>query len=169
MCIVFLIVIPVVLLVAALILRAAVWLANKCLPQPGRRYYDEEDYDDEWESYDRPRRTRRGGRTAIPEPSLGWAVVIVIVNGVVQFVINFMIGFVAGAGGLANNQGAMIGLQGCSLVLNFFISAGVLTSMLPTTFPRACLVVLFQFLIGLVIAIIIIVPIVAVFGLAALR
>lgn len=78
-------------------------------------------------------------------------------------------GFVAGAGGLGRNQGAMLALQGCSLVINFFISAGVLTSMLPTTFPRSCLVVLFQYLIGLAIVIVIVVPLVVIGGFAAFR
>jgi hypothetical protein len=170
MCIVLLIAIPVGLLIGALILRAAVWLANKCLPQPRARYYDEDDYEDEWDSYDRPRRTRRGGgRAAIPEPTLGRAMLIVFVVWIANVVVGFMMGFVAGAGGLVRNQAGMVGLQGCSLVINFLIAASILTPMLPTTFPRACLVVLFQFLIGLVIVIIIVVPIVAVFGLAAWR
>lgn len=171
MCVVLVIAIPIGLLIGALILRAAVWLANKCLPQPAARYYDDDDYDDDWDSdEERPRRRRPGGgRSAIPEPNLGWAMLIVFVAWIASAVVGFAMGFVAGAGGLARNQGAMLGLQGCNLVINFLISAGVLTSMLPTTFPRACLVVLFQFLIGLVIAVIILVPLIVIGGVAAFR
>ena len=44
------------------------------------------------------------------------------------------------------------------LPIGFLINAGVLTAMLPTTFPRACLVVLFEYLVAIVICIVIAVP-----------
>ena len=40
------------------------------------------------------------------------------------------------------------------LPIGFLINAGVLTAMLPTTFPRACLVVLFEYLIAIAIYVI---------------
>src|SRR5947209_277455 len=73
-----------VLLVLALLLWAAVWLSNKCLPQPTSRYYDddEDDYDErDWDEYERPRRRRpTSTRTAIPQPSYVWCVLVEFVN-----------------------------------------------------------------------------------------
>lgn len=147
------------LAISAVILRAAVWAANKCLPQPRSRYDD--DYDDWDDDYDRPRRRRRGrASTAIPTPSMGHAMGIVFVNGIIGFVIGFVIGLMFGLAGLANNPGGQIMLQGLNLGVGFLVAASVLTMMLPTTFPRACLVVLFQYLIAIAIAIVIVVPIV---------
>jgi len=171
-CVVLLIVIPIGLMIGALILRAAVWLANKCLTAPVSRYDDdEEEYDDDWDEYDRParRRGRRNNSTAIPEPSFGWAMLIVFVNWIVNAGVGFVMGVAAGGAGLARDPGAMLVLQGCSLVVNFFISAGLLTAMLPTTFPRACLVVLFQFLIALAIAVVIVVPLLVIGGMRMFR
>jgi hypothetical protein len=168
----FLFVIIIVLVVAGLILCAAVWLSNKCLPQPvsrRRRYDDYDDDDDEdWSSYNRPRR-RSGSGTAIPQPGLGWAIVIVLVNGIANFIANLVIGVVAGAGGAMRNPGAAIAVNCCSFIVNFFISTGLLSAMLPTTYPRACLVWLFQLLICIAIAIIIIVPIFLIAGVGAGR
>jgi hypothetical protein len=152
----------IVLVIGALILCAAVWLANKCLPEPvnRRRYYDDDDDDyDDWSDYDRPRRGRTG--TAIPAPNIGYAMVIVLVTGVATVIVGFMMGFVAGAGGLARNP---LALRGCSFVIGFFIATGLLSAMLPTTYPRACLVWLFEFLIGLAIGIVIVAPILVVTG-----
>jgi hypothetical protein len=156
MCVVALIAIPIGLLIGAVILRAACWAANKCLPQPSSRYYDDDDEYD-WDE-DRPRRRRRSSAKAIPEPSMGQAMGIVFVNFIISFVVGFAIGFVMGAGGMGKDPAAVIVIQGLNLVLSFLIAAGVITAMLPTTFPRACLVVLFQYLIVLAIAIVIMVP-----------
>lgn len=165
MCIVLLFAIPIGLMIGALILMAAVWLANKCLAPQSRRkssYYDDDD-DYDW---DAPRSRR--SRSPIPEPPFGQAVLIVFVTWIIGAVIGFAIGFMAGAGGLARGNG-MIGLQICSGLINLVISASVNASMLPTTFPRACLVVLFQFLIGLAIALVFIVPLFALGALGGLR
>jgi hypothetical protein len=152
-----LIALPIGLLIGAVILRAAVSFANKCLPQTSSRYDDDDYYD--WDDDDRPRsRRRRSSTKAIPEPSMGQAMLIVFVNAVVGGGVGFVIGFVMGAAGLANDRGAMVVMQGMNLVLGFLIAAGILTAMLPTTFPRACLVVLFQYLIVLAICIVILVP-----------
>lgn len=156
LCVIALVAIPIGLLIGAVILRAACWAANKCLPQPSSRYDDDDDYD--WDEDDRPRRRRRSSAKAIPEPSMGQAMGIVFVNFIISFVVGGAIGFVVGAGGMARDPAAVIAMQGINLVLGFFIAAGVITAMLPTTFPRACLVVLFQYLIVLAIAIVIMVP-----------
>jgi hypothetical protein len=156
-------------LIGALILRAAVWCANKCLPKPQSAYYDDEDdYDrerDDDDDFDRPRLRRRGRgpSTAIPEPDFGRACLIVFVNLIIQFGLGFVLGMMAGAAGAGADGLQMI--QVLSYVLGFFISATVYTSMLPTTFGRASLVVLFQYLIVIAIAIIVVVPIVLALGL----
>jgi len=169
-CIIIIVAILIGLCIAALILMAAVWIANKCLSQPASRHYidDYDDYEDDWE-YERPRRRRRGGGAAIPPPNFGWAVLIVFVTAIVQFGVAFAMGFVAGMGGAAGNQQAMLGLQCCSYIVGFFIMAGMCSAMLPTTFARACLVALFDYLISLALAIIIAVPIILLVGLKNFR
>jgi hypothetical protein len=169
-CVIALLAIPIGLAIGALILLAAIWLANKCLPQPRsrRRYYDD---DDDYYEWDAPRRHRRGGTsTAVPVPSFGQAMLIVFVNWIVNFGVGFVIGFVLGAAGAAKNQGGMVLVQAISLAVGFVVSATILSGMLPTSFGRACLVVLFQYLIAIAIAIVIIVPLVIMgVGLAGLK
>jgi hypothetical protein len=167
-CVIILLMIPVGLAIGALILLAAVWLANMCLPQPRsrRRYYDDDDDDYEW---DAPRRRRGSSSTAIPMPGFGHAMLIVFVNAIVNFGIGFVIGFMFGAAGAANKQNTMLVIQVISFAIGFVVSATILSGMLPTTFPRACLVVLFQHLILLAIVIIIVVPIAIMGGLAGLK
>ena len=155
-CVLILVMIPVGLLIGAGILLGAIALANMCLPQPRNRYYDD-DYDD-WDDYDRPARRRNRSGKAIPPPTLGYAVAIVLVNGLISFAISFVIGLVMDRAGVVNKPGLMLMMQGFNLVIGFLISASVLTSMLPTTFPRACLVVVFQYVIVFVIALVIFVP-----------
>lgn len=152
---------PIGLLIGAVILRAAVHFANKCLPSPVER-----DYDEDWDDYDRP---RRRARSAIPDPALGKAMGIVFVRFIVGFVISFVIGFFIGAGmagmgrvgGGRPDPGIQLVATLIQLPIGFLINASILMPMLPTTFPRACLVVLFEYLIALAIAIIIAVPLVA--------
>lgn len=151
-------------LIGALILRAAVWCTNKCLPQPQPHYRDD-DYDDrdDDDDFDRPvRRRPRRATTAIPEPDFGRACLIVFVNFIIQLGIGFVLGFMAGAAGVGLDGIQVI--QILSYVIGFFISAAVCTAMLPTSFGRACLVVLFQYLIAIVIVIIVAVPLVLALG-----
>ena len=178
----------VALFIYALIIRAAVWISNKCLggSSGGRSsYYDDDyddDYDDEDDYYERPaRRRRRSGGDAIPEPNLGKGMGIALVALIVQFVVGFVIGIAfAGAMGAAGpgnpfnprggaDVGAQLAVNCCSAILGFFIWAGILTAMLPTSFARASLVTLFIYIIGFVIGVIIVVAIIAVMGLDALR
>jgi hypothetical protein len=149
-CCVFLFAIPIGLLIGAAILRGAVSLANKCLPkQPARENDGWGDDVRSWDDYDRPR-----APALIPEPSMGKAMGIVFVIFIIGIIISIPINIAFGLG--AANMGMRPGQQDplmsllASLVqlpISFLVNAGVLTGMLPTSFPRACLVVLFQFLV----------------------
>lgn len=153
---------PIGLLIGAVILRGGVSFANKCLPQPRSRDWDDDEDEDDW---DRPARRRRSrSASAIPEPALGKAMGIVFVGFIVSFLISIPISLVMGAGAGAQPAGAR-GADAAQLIasliqlpIGFLIAAGVRTGMLPTTFPRACLVVLFEYLIIIAICIVIGVP-----------
>ena len=159
---------PIGLLIGAVILRAGVSFANKCLPREAERDDDWDDgYDDADEDDDRPRRrrSRRRAPAAIPEPALGKAVGIVLVNAIIGFIISIPINLALGLG--AVNAGGGRGDPTMSIIasliqlpIGFLVNAAVLTSMLPTTFPRACLVVLFEYLIVIGICVVIAVPLV---------
>jgi hypothetical protein len=171
LCCVLGVALPIGLLIGAAILRGGVHFANKCLPKEVER--DDDDYDD-WDDYDRPRRRRRAA--LIPEPGLGKAMGIVLVRAIIGFVvsipINLVLGLgVAGAGGgpgggARPDPGLQIMASLIQLPIGFLVNAGVLTRMLPTSFARACLVVVFEYLIVLGIALIIGVPLVALLFLA---
>ncbi|VTR92273.1 unnamed protein product [Gemmata massiliana] len=173
-CIILVIGIPIGLMIGAALLMGAIALANKCLPQPHSRY---DDYEDAWDDYEGagdnepPSRSRkRNTKTAIPPPSLGHAVMIVFVNGIIGFVVNKVFE-IAMQGVGANDLPTLLVILAFNLTITFLISAGVLTQMLPTTFPRACLVVLFEYLIALAIVLIFVVPIAlnAGIGMAGMR
>jgi hypothetical protein len=148
---VFLFALPVGLLIGAVILRAAVSMANKCVGGPAREpdYYDEDEDEEDWDGYMRPRRGRESGG-AIPEPTLGRAMGIVLVSVIAILVvtvpIRLFLGLEAPVGG---GDDIFLLAQLITLVLGFVISAGVLAGMLPTSFARGCLVALFEYLIVL--------------------
>ncbi len=160
---VLLIGLPIGLLIGAVILRGGVSFANKCLPKESERndrYWDDEDDD---EDYDRP--VRRRAKAAIPEPGLGKAMGIVLVGAIVGFIISIPINLVMGVGmGMGNANGGnqdqtmRILASLIQLPIGFLVSAGIRTGMLPTSFGRACLVVVFEYLIMIVICVIIAVP-----------
>ena len=83
---------------------------------------------------------------------------IVFVNGIIGFVVNKVFE-IAMQGVGANDLPALLVILAFNLTITFLISASILTQMLPTTFPRACLVVLFEHLIALTIALVVVVPI----------
>ena len=152
--------------IGSLILRAATWLANKCLtPSVSTRYdddYDDDYEDDDWDSYDRPR--RRSGRRntqAIPEPTFGWGMLTVFVLWVILFVTNYVIRVTIVGGGFVRNGPTLVAVLGCNLVIDYLIASGLFTVMLPTSFPRACLVALFFILILIVVGVIIAIPLLA--------
>ena len=164
-CVALLIGVPIGLLIGALILRGGVSFANKCLPKKAERDYDDWDDEDD-EDDDRPRRRRRRRATAaIPEPALGKAMGIVFVNAIIGFIISIPINVVMGVGfaNVGGGRGDPMMSVFASLIqlpISFLANAGVLTAMLPTTFPRACLVVMFQYLIMIAIGVVIAVPLV---------
>jgi hypothetical protein len=186
--------IVVALFIYSLIIRASVWIANKCLggaPAARSSYYDDDyddDYDnddDDYDAYDRrPARRRRGGGGSggpIPEPSLargmGIAFVVFIANIVVGVVILAVTGGLAAAGrgggpfkpGGGGDVGTELAANCCSTIIGFFVLAGLLTAMLPTSFGRASLVSLFVHIILFMIGVIIGVVLVVAFGVAAFK
>lgn len=151
---------PVGLAIGAAILRAAIALANKVLGRPAEdRYDDRYDDDDDYDDYeDRPRRRarRRRSNTAVPEPGFWKAVGIVFVIALVNGGVGFVIGLVVALGMAGQDpQAAQIVSQVISLPVGFLINAGMLAAMLPTSFARGALVTLFQYLIGIAIAVVI--------------
>jgi hypothetical protein len=133
-------------LIGAVILRAACWLYNKMAGGPK-------------------------SPSAVPEPEFGRAMLIVFVTAIVQMGVGFVLGLVIGGGAAATGQAdnpsmrllpSLIGLP-----LGFLVMAGMLTAMLPTTFPRALLVALLEYFVIIVIAVIIVVFFALIFGGAA--
>lgn len=161
MLVVVLVVLPILLLIGSTILRGGVSFANKTLPkdQPRRYRYDEDDeeeeYDEGWDAYDRPK-GRPKGDAVIPEPGLGKGMGIVLVAGIAQTVLGLVSGFVMEEVDREPVLAVVVGL--IVLAVWFCISAGIRAGMLPTTFARACLVLLYEFLIVLAIAVCVGVP-----------
>jgi hypothetical protein len=179
--------IPIGLMIGAAILRGAVSLANACLgPDRSKTSYDDDEYTDYERRYERPTRrypaTNTGG--LIPEPGLGYGMVIVLVNAFAQFAIGAVmaIGLMAVAGGAGGggqrfgagkrgfgdggggNDALELMMNLLSIPVGFIVTSGVLTMMLPTSFGRACLVTLFQYLIMIAIGVVIFVVLFAAVG-----
>jgi hypothetical protein len=118
-------------LIGAVILRAACWLYNSMVGGPK-------------------------SPSAVPEPTMGRAMGIVFVTLLVNFAVSFGVGLVVGGGAAAaggDTQMAGIIAQLVSIPISFLVMAGMLTALLPTTFPRALLVALLEFAISIVIGI----------------
>jgi hypothetical protein len=150
---------PIGLLIGAVILRGGVSFANKCLPKGS-------DHDDgDWDDEDDDRPVRRRAKAGIPEPGLGKAMGIVFVNFIVGTIVSIPISLVMGVG-LGNMNGgkedpAMSILASLvQMPIGFLLAAGVRTGMLPTSFARACLVVLFEYLIVIAVCLVIAVPLI---------
>jgi hypothetical protein len=180
--------IPIGLMIGAAILRGAVSLANACLgPDRSKTSSYDDEYTDYEGRYDRPsrryRETNSGG--LIPEPGLGYGMVIVLVNAFAQFAIGMVMAIglmaVAGGAGGGGGQGFGAGKRGfgdggggndalelmmnlLSIPVGFIVTSGVLTMMLPTSFGRACLVTLFQYLIIIAIGVVVVVVLFAAVG-----
>lgn len=184
-CVALLLAIPVGLLIAAVIFRGAVSLTNMCVG--GGQAPPADPYEDEYESdYRRPRYGRYKADTGVPMPSIGQAMLIVFLSGVANFVIQLVIvfGVMAVMGGPAPNPQAGFGANqqvgfgargaggnGAEIVANlislpttFFVASLISSGMLPTSFGRACLVTLFQYLIVFAIVIGIVILVVVVVG-----
>ena len=87
---------------------------------------------------------------AVPDPSFGKAfamsIIAMIVNQVIQIALVFA---------LSGTGNAQLIAQAIAIPVSFLVLAGVATSMLPTSFGRACLVALFYWLIGIAIVVVI--------------
>jgi hypothetical protein len=100
-----------------------------------------------------------GGRDmpgAVAEPPFGKAAGIVVVIGLVNLVVGLGLGLAIGIGGAAmgaNPQALQVITQLLSLPIGFLVAAGMLAAMLPTTFGRAVVVTLLQYVIVLVIVV----------------
>jgi hypothetical protein len=156
-----LIIIPLVGLIGSVIVRGGVSFANKCLPKPDPRgpretrydddddEFDEYDYDG-WAAYDKPKGRRKPPAGAIPEPGLGHAMGITYVLVLVQVLVSLL---ARGAMRDIDDLAPAVILGAFALALQFVVTAGIHGGMLPTTFARACLVVVFECLIVVVIAV----------------
>jgi hypothetical protein len=134
--------------IGAVILRSACWLFNK-MAGGGES---------------------KGG---VPEPGFGRALLITFVTLLVQVAVGFVIGLVLGTGAAAaQNAGAGPAVQLLpsliSLPVGFLVMSGMLTAMLPTSFPRALLVALLEYLIMIAILAVVFGLLMLVFGAAAL-
>lgn len=154
------------LALAAAFLRAAVTLANICLGAPSASTAGENDDDTDDEGHDedeeageaadqnssQPDQTTSG----VPMPGLGRAALVALVtvlaNSALAVVFGFSMGlFTTRRGGTprADDGFARVMLPLISLVVGFFASAAVRSGLLPTSFERASLVTLFEYLMGL--------------------
>lgn len=145
--------VPVLLLIGATILRAAVSLVNKVL---GGRSPTDLDYYDAVGDYRQARYPRNESHAGflIPQPSVGRAMAIVLCVGVVNFVVNVglavAVGVSAPTGAPDMNAHGMVSL--ISLGVGLVVHTAMLSSMLPTSLGRAFAVVVAQFLIAILIA-----------------
>ena len=98
---------------------------------------------------------------------------IVFLAGVVNFIVSIPINIIMGAGiaGLGGGQDPMLALlsQLIQVPIGFLVLAGLVTAMLPTSFGRACLAVLFYYLICIVIGVVIAIPLILIMGMGGLR
>jgi hypothetical protein len=142
--------IPIVLLIGAAILRAAVALANATIGDvaPARDPFDSEFDGDDDRGY---RRERRRPTRAVPEPGLGWGMLIVLVVGLVNFLAGIPIRLAFGLPVVGGEEKVpvdkLLVIQAIGLPVGFLVAAWITGLMLPTTFARACLVVLYEYLV----------------------
>jgi hypothetical protein len=100
-----------------------------------------------------------GSPSAVPKPEWGRAILITFVTAIVNFGAGLLLGF--GGGEMLN---ILIAVPAAFLVM-----AGMLTAMLPTSFPRALLVTLLYYVIMMAIAAVIVVTLELIFGAADRR
>jgi hypothetical protein len=103
---------------------------------------------------------------------MGKALGIMALFMVIGFVINVLIGFATGVGlrgfggpgrvGAAPNLGLALMANLIQIVVGFLLLSGLLTSMLPTRFGRACAVAALFYVIALVIGVVVVIALVAV-------
>ena len=86
--------------------------------------------------------------SAVPEPSTGRAIAIVFVATLVNVVLGFVVGLLFAG---AQMGGLSVTAQLATMPISAFVMAGMLSTLLPTTFQRGILVTLCYLLIALVI------------------
>lgn len=137
--------VPLALGIGSFILRTAVVLTNKVLggAEPSDLAF-----------YDEPSGYRRYPRTpaglAIPVPTPGRAMGILLLVGVVDFAVRCGIMMAAGFGGGNDGMAALI-----TLPVSLVVHVALLPSLLPTGLGRAFLVLVFQFVIVVLICVVI--------------
>lgn len=136
--------VPVVILVGALVVRTAVWLANQSLrayTKPAR-VSDAEDAEDEFAGLYAERVRITAIRPLNFGHALGFSFVVRLVQvcGAVVHVFFDKHARLRGLDGLA--------LGGFLALVSFLVAAGVCAILLPTSFGRGCLVALFDLLIS---------------------
>jgi hypothetical protein len=136
----------------AVIFRAAVTLSNRLLGASPTSETDSDDEElDEWIGYRQIERRVH----AVLEPGLGKGMFCVFVLAVVGFLIGFLMRVVFGVGPFGDDQFVDAGLKILAhlfgICIGFPVSAWVLTSILPTKFGRACLILLLYYTILLLI------------------
>ena len=139
---VLVVIVPVALWIASVILRAAVGLTNKIVG--GAR---PSEYEYELAGYRHYPHDPAG--LAIPVPSQGRAMGIVLLVGVVDFAVRMAILMAAGLGSGFGGDGGTAAL--IALPVSLVVHTVMLSSLLPTTLGRAFLVLVFQFVIVLLI------------------
>jgi len=116
-------------LIGAVILRAACWLNN----------------------------TMVGGaksESGVPEPGLGRAMGIVLVTLLVNGGVGFGVGFLMGASLLQSGMSPLTMQVIVTLIgvpIGFVVMSAMLTAMLPTTFGRAAIVTLLNYVVSIVV------------------
>ena len=95
--------------------------------------------------------------TSVPEPSFGQAMGIIFVAWLVNLAVGFVLGmiFAGGAAAVGADRTQLMIAQVISIPIGFFVLAGMVTVMLPTTFGRAVLVSLLYLLVAVVVGLII--------------
>jgi hypothetical protein len=130
----------------AVIFRAAVTLSNKILGASAVSKTDSDDEElDEWIGY----RQIKQRVQAIPEPGLGGGMFCVVMLIVVGVLTGLLMSFLFGVGPFNDGRFVGGGLVLASLIfglgIGFPVSAWVLSGILPTTFGRACLVLVLNY------------------------
>ncbi|MFO0863877.1 MAG: hypothetical protein U0744_04330 [Gemmataceae bacterium] len=94
---------------------------------------------------------------AVPEPSFGKSMGIMLIVALAQFAANFIIGMALGAGAQATGgpaPGMGLAAAGGSFVISLLLMSLLLTAMLPTTLPRAFLVTLLYLVVCILVGIV---------------
>lgn len=145
----------ILLLVGALILRAAVAVTNRFVGPPAPAAPEDPYADWDWDGDLEDERARRAPERGVPEPGFGKGMMIASTVGVLTALFGVMAAGVLDAVDLDINhdEEVAVAVTVFTLPFSFFAAALVLVPMLPTTFGRAALVSLVYHAIGLGVAV----------------